>query len=66
SPGLYGNTEDVELPFSGIALTIATGYYEGDPGDMRTELPVDLAAVLTVDAWAAGQDVARAAIEGLR
>ncbi len=66
SPGLYGNTKDVELPFSGIALTIATGYYEGDPGDTRTELPVDLAAVLTVDAWAAGQDVARAAIEGLR
>ena len=40
SPTLYANTRDVKLPNSGIALSIATQYYEVVPGDQRLEIPL--------------------------
>lgn len=63
SPTLYGDTEEVTLPWSGIALTVATGYYEVVEGDTRIDLPVDLPVSLTLADYLAGRDPALEAIE---
>jgi hypothetical protein len=62
SPALYGDADDVALPWSGLVLSVATELFEPVPGDDRLELPVDLAAPMTLADFLAGRDPALAAI----
>jgi len=62
SPALYGNADDVVLPWSGLVVSVATELFEPVPGDDRLELPVDLAAPITLADFLAGRDPAMAAI----
>jgi hypothetical protein len=62
SPALYGDADDVTLPWSGLVVSVATELFEAVPGDDRLELPVDLAAPITLADFLAGRDPVTAAI----
>ena len=62
SPALYGNADDVALSWSGLVVSVATELFEPVPGDDRLELPVDLAAPISLADFLAGRDPAMAAI----
>ena len=56
-PTLFGDTTDLELPFSGIAVSVATELSVGvDPDDPRDTIEPDQIAPLTRDAWRDGID----------
>ena len=62
-PTLYGDSEDVTLPWSGITVSVATELTVGvDPDDPRQTINPDVAAELTSAEWAAGRDPALEAI----
>jgi hypothetical protein len=62
SPSLYGNADDVTLPYSGLVISVATELFEPVVGDDRLEIPVDLPAPLSLADFLAGRDPAMAAI----
>lgn len=65
-PTLYGNSSDLELPFSGIVISVAGDLAVGvDPADTRQTIEPDVEAVLTLEEWAAGRDPALEAIVGV-
>lgn len=66
-PTLYGNSADVDLPFSGIAVSVASTFEVGvSADDHRPTIEPELPAPLTVEAWRAGIDPAMAAILAYR
>jgi hypothetical protein len=64
SPNLYGNPRDFDLPFSGIDVSVATGYFVGSTrDDPRLALEPDVPVELTSADYLAGRDPAlRAAL----
>jgi hypothetical protein len=63
SPNLYGNPDDVELPFSGLDVTVASEYFvRSTPDDPRLTIRPDLWIEPTSADWFAGRDPAMEAI----
>ena len=62
SPNLYGNSRDIELPYSGIVVSVAGESFEALPGDDRLTIQPDIAAPLTAADYFAGRDPALEAI----
>lgn len=65
APALYGNSRDFTLPWSGIAITVATEYFETTPGDDRLTIDPALPVPLTFPDFLAGRDAAIEAIQAL-
>jgi peptidase S41-like protein len=58
-PTAYGNSRDLTLPFSGIAVSVATMLEVGvSPDDTRPTIAPDVPSSLTADDWAHGSDPA--------
>ena len=58
-PTLWGDSQELLLPFSGIAVSVATEPSVGvDPNDPRQLLEPDAQAELTIDEWQDGIDPA--------
>ena len=57
SPNLYGNPDDVVLPYSGLQVTVASEYFvRSTPDDPRLTIPPDVEVRPTSAQWFAGQD----------
>ena len=63
SPALFGNARDLNLPFSGIVINIATEFFQPVPGDERLGIAPDLEVSLHLADFLAGHDPALAAIQ---
>jgi hypothetical protein len=64
-PTFWANTEDFELPYSGIPVTVSTTFEVSTSAtDTRLTIEPDLPATLTASDWAAGIDPALVAIRG--
>lgn len=62
-PTLYGNARPLELPFSGLEVSVATELSVGvRADDPRLTIEPDVSAVLTREDWADGRDAALEAI----
>jgi hypothetical protein len=62
-PTAYGNSSDVTLPFSGIAVSVASTLEVGiDPADQRDTIDPGIPTPLTVADWLSGTDPALAAL----
>jgi C-terminal processing protease CtpA/Prc len=58
-PTTYGNNVELPLDHSGLSVLVSSLLEPGvDPNDTRTTIPLDVAAELTQDEWAAGDDPA--------
>jgi hypothetical protein len=56
-PTLWGNSEDFLLPYSGIAVSVATERSVGvDANDQRTTIEPDVIAPVTLEEWREGID----------
>jgi hypothetical protein len=66
-PTFYGHSIEVDLPFSGIAVSVADTFEVGvSADDHRSTIEPELPAPLTLAAWQAGTDPAMAAILAYR
>ncbi|HXJ63469.1 MAG TPA: hypothetical protein VNN79_06920 [Actinomycetota bacterium] len=62
SPNLYGNSRDLELPYSGLDVSVATSSEVGStPGDPRLSIEPDVRVELTSADYFAGRDPVLAA-----
>lgn len=65
-PTAWGNAREFKLPFTGIAVSVATLLEVGVPeGDDRSTIEPDIPPPLTEADWAAHRDPALAAIQAL-
>jgi hypothetical protein len=62
SPNLYGNSRDVRLPYSGIVVSVASEYFETEPGADNPYTKLDIPVPLTAADYFAGRDPALEAI----
>lgn len=62
----FGRRRLRALPYSGLVLRIATELFEPASGDDRPELPVDLAAPITLADFLAGRYPVLAGVESGR
>lgn len=64
SPNLFGNPDDVLLPYSGLDVTVASEYFvRSTPDDPRLTIEPDIEVEPTSADWFAGRDPAMEAIE---
>jgi len=56
SPNLYGNSREVRLPYSGIVVSVATEYFETEPGANNPYTKLDIPVPLTAADYFAGRD----------
>lgn len=58
-PTFYGNSRELPLPHSGLALLVSTTFEVGaDENDARDDIELDALAELSQEEWAAGDDPA--------
>jgi Peptidase family S41 len=63
SPNLYGNSEDVTLPYSGLAVSVASQFFVGcRRNDPRLTIRPDISVPLSSTDYFAGRDPALATI----
>ena len=59
SPNLWGDPDDIDLPWSGLAIGVSTMFELATTmDDVRLTIDPDLAVPLTFTDWAAGRDPA--------
>jgi hypothetical protein len=65
-PQGFGNSRDVDLPFSGLVMSVATDRYGTRPGENPEPdtIQPDTPTPLSLEDWASGTDPALAAIAG--
>ncbi len=65
-PNFTGETTSVELPYSGIRISISSNYWQdSQPGDRRPFIPMALPAAISSKDYLAGRDPAMAALREL-